>query len=181
MIDFSNKFVISDLHLGHEKSLTFIRADGNKLRPFDSLEDMHQHMIDCWNSIVMPSDKVYVLGDIAIKKSGLDIVKYLNGHKRLVAGNHDVFLTKEYLAAGFEELYGVKVFPEIQVCMTHVPVHPDSIKKGWVNYHGHTHDGHVMLDGKRDYRYINLSCEQINFTPISIEDVRTKIKNGTIW
>jgi calcineurin-like phosphoesterase family protein len=52
-------FVTSDSHFGHTKMLTFLGPDGNRIRPFESLDEMHQVMIDNWNKTVHPKDTVY--------------------------------------------------------------------------------------------------------------------------
>lgn len=46
-------------------------------------------MVEQWNKLVKPKDRIYVLGDVAIKRSGLKILEQLNGRKVLVKGNHD--------------------------------------------------------------------------------------------
>jgi calcineurin-like phosphoesterase family protein len=53
-----SKFYISDLHFGHQKCIDF------DSRPFKSLDDMHETMIQNWNSVVSKGDLVYVLGDM---------------------------------------------------------------------------------------------------------------------
>jgi calcineurin-like phosphoesterase family protein len=103
-------FVISDTHFGHANILTFRGQDGALIRPgFSSVEEMDEFMVERWNSVVRPSDHVYHLGDVTMKAPGLGIVKRLNGKKRLVRGNHDIFRTRLYLNAGFEEIHGVRV------------------------------------------------------------------------
>lgn len=171
-----NTFFISDTHFGHEKILTFFHEDGSRLRDFDSLEDMHEVMIESWNSVVRPQDRVYVLGDAVINKErGFPALARCNGHKRLVAGNHDPFNTEEYLEH-FEKIYGVRVMRG--AVLTHVPIHPSSLNdRSWrVNVHGHLHKYHVKDEnGDPDPRYINVSCERLDYVPISIEELREKI------
>jgi calcineurin-like phosphoesterase family protein len=98
-------------------------------------------------------------------------VKRLNGHKRLVRGNHDIFKTKDYLQAGFDEIYGVRSFDSM--ILSHIPLHPRSIKKGWTNVHGHLHLNVEQFGWGP--QYFNVSVEQINYTPISLEEVRKRI------
>jgi calcineurin-like phosphoesterase family protein len=54
-------FVTSDLHLGHAKMLQFLRPDGERLRPFSSLEEMHETLVERWNKTVHAKDRIYVL------------------------------------------------------------------------------------------------------------------------
>ena len=131
-----NIFIISDTHFGHANILTFSNADGSPVRSFSCVEEMDQHMIDRWNSVVRPQDHVYHLGDVAMKRPYLDTIGKCNGHKRLVRGNHDIFRTKDYLKY-FDEVYATRVLDGM--IFTHIPIHPESMGRFGVNVHGHVH------------------------------------------
>lgn len=169
-----NTFFISDTHFGHSNILTFLRADGTKLREFESIEEHDEHIVKCWNEVVRPQDKVYHLGDVVINRKALPIFSRLNGHKRLVRGNHDIFRTKEYLEY-FEEIYGCRVIDRI--IFTHIPIHEDCLARFRCNVHGHLHSNKVLTtnwgEPKIDSRYMNVSCEQVNYTPISLDEINT--------
>lgn len=166
-------YVISDTHFGHENSLKWLDSEGIKLRPFDTIEELNNTIITNWNNVVNDGDHVYHLGDVVIQKQYLELVKQLKGRKRLVKGNHDQQTIKEYLAVGFQEIYGVRVFPGLKVILSHIPLHPECLKEGWINCHGHTHSNNL-----NDNRYINVSVEQINYTPVCLEDILNKIRKG---
>ena len=53
-----NIFFISDLHLGHTNVL---RYDN---RPFANVNEMHDALVERWNSVVGDDDIVYFLGDL---------------------------------------------------------------------------------------------------------------------
>lgn len=167
-------FLISDTHFGHANILNFAREDGTKLRQFSSVEEMDEHMVDRWNAVVRPQDHVYHLGDVVMKAPGLGIVKRLNGHLRLVRGNHDIFPTKKYYEVGFKEIYGVRVFEGL--ILSHIPLHPESLRR-WTNVHGHLHnnDGDSTRTSWLGERYFNVSVECINYTPISLEELRAQV------
>lgn len=159
-------YVISDTHFGHENSLKWTDSEGNKLRPFNTVEELNNTMITNWNNTVKPEDHVYHLGDVVIKKEYLELVKQLNGYKRLVSGNHDIFDTRLYLEAGFDKVCGARAFPGLKVILTHIPIHSECLKEGWINVSGHLHSNCLS-----DRRYINVSVEQINYTPVLLEDI----------
>ena len=78
------KYYISDLHIGHSKVINF------DSRPFFTLDEMHETIINNWNNTVNNYDEVYVLGDFAWKNdAGLEVLKQLKGQKYLILGNHD--------------------------------------------------------------------------------------------
>lgn len=179
-------FYISDTHYGHEATCTkFVRSDGTPLRPFSCAQEMDEEMVKRWNSVVSPSDKVYHLGDVAMKKQFLPILSRLNGKKTLIKGNHDIFETRDYLKY-FSEVHGVR-YPETrEFVMSHIPLHPDSVRERYkINVHGHLHAHRVEREispikpglGKEiDPMYFNVSVEQINYTPISHDELLQKIK-----
>lgn len=161
---------ISDSHFGHENILKFTRYDGSPLRPFKTIEEMDETLIENWNKVVKPEDKIYHLGDVTMKDKYLKLLARCNGHKRLVRGNHDIFKSKMYMHY-FDEIYGVRVLENI--IFTHIPVHPDCINKRWLgNAHGHLH-ANVMKDsfGQIDYRYLNVCVEHTEYTPIHLETI----------
>ena len=163
----ANLFFISDTHFGHHGILNFLKPDGTKLRDFSSVEEMDEHIIDRWNSVVRPSDHVYHLGDVAMKRVDIGTVSRCNGHKRLVRGNHDVYKTKDYLSY-FDEIYGIRVLDNI--IFTHIPVHPENMGRFKANAHGHIH-----ANPSPEGNYINLSVEAIDYTPIALEDLKKRI------
>lgn len=171
-----NTFFISDTHFSHANILTFKRDDGSPLRNFTSIEDHDDHICEQWNKTVRPSDHIYHLGDVVINRRYLSIISKLNGHKRLVRGNHDIFKTAEYLPY-FEEIYGVRVFDNL--LFSHIPIHPQSLSRFKGNVHGHLHDRSVLKEPDDiwgeylpDPRYLCVSCEQVNYTPVSLDEVR---------
>lgn len=185
----SNRFVISDTHFGHTNSWQlFKRPDGSPLRPFSSTEEMDEAMIERWNAKVQPHDVVYHLGDVVINRKFLHLVKRLNGKKRLVRGNHDIFKDQDYRDVGFDSLYGVRVFTD-KFILSHIPLHPDCITHRFkVNVHGHLHANEVMrtrtnmvhgtmtgLVTEPDPRYLCVSVEHTNYEPLSFEEVDERI------
>jgi calcineurin-like phosphoesterase family protein len=176
-------FYISDHHFSHAATWEkFKRSDGSPLRDFDSTESMDEHMIKCWNSVVRPQDSVYHCGDFVMNRKFLHIAQRLNGHKKLIRGNHDQpFSTKELLDAGFEEIYGVYVDIKRQFILSHVPLHPESLGRWGRNVHGHLHyhTVKVVVDGKEydDPRYLNVSVENVNYTPINLDQVNERFQN----
>lgn len=168
-------YLISDLHLGHKNILTF-EHEGKPLRPFSTMEEMHEVLVENWNKVVTPQDKVYVLGDVAMNAWGLSQMDKMTGRKRLVMGNHDLMGWAKYVkrhggGGPFEEVYGVRQING--VWMTHVPMHVQSVsqKRVIVNAHGHLHANKVTGDFSK--KYFNVCVECINYTPISIDEVRS--------
>jgi calcineurin-like phosphoesterase family protein len=200
----ANRFVISDTHFGHTNSWEkFKLPNGDPLRPFTSTEEMDETMVERWNAVVRPQDTVYHLGDVVINKKSLHHVKRLNGKKRLVRGNHDIFKDQDYREVGFESLYGVRVFVD-KFILSHIPLHPESVTERFrVNVHGHLHANEVMqnidhfedekiidykglmsginsvwthTEQRIDPRYLCVSVENTDYRPLSFDEVEARIK-----
>ncbi len=165
-------WIVSDSHFGHRNIIDYCG------RPFDSVESMNEAMVERWNAVVKPQDKVYHLGDFVINKKWIDIGKMLNGHKRLVIGNHDPIDTHlaAYQAAGFEKFYSV-VEKFKGMVLTHVPIHPMTVGRWKTNLHGHIHEKTVWIGGtsEPDYRYINMCVEHNGYAPVALEAIASEI------
>lgn len=183
-----NIFLISDTHFSHRGIVKFLRADGvTKERPWDNIEEMDEALVKNWNSVVRPQDKVYHLGDVVINRSALPILDRLNGEKVLIKGNHDVFRADEYLKY-FKDIRGThSLGGKGEFILSHVPVHPFYATERWRgNIHGHLHGSRVtqtVFDGswygqhsEIDPRYLCVSVEQINYTPISFEEAKKRFE-----
>src|SRR5574343_635969 len=94
----SKTFLIGDTHFGHANILTFKRDNGNLLREFPNIYCHDEYLIDRWNSVVGPNDRVYHLGDVGFKNFTQvhEIFKRLNGVKVLIKGNHYNFKLSQY-------------------------------------------------------------------------------------
>lgn len=147
-------FVISDTHFGHANILKY----ESEHRPFDTIEEHDEKLVELWNKQVAPQDIVWHLGDVALKRSALDIVARLNGEKRLVLGNHDIYPIEDYLKH-FKIICGSAVHKGY--LLSHMPIHPNQFCRFKGNVHGHTHSKTVG-----DSRYANVSVENIGLMPL---------------
>lgn len=164
----SRIYVISDTHFGHEALVKHIKAHGQDEHPirgqFATVKEMDDFIITQWNETVRQRDHVWHLGDVAMRKPYLQIVKQLHGHKTLIAGNHDIFDTKDYLNAGFANVRAMRVWENL--LLTHIPVHQSSLKRFLANIHGHLHDKPTPGPD-----YICVSCEAVSYTPVPVDSL----------
>lgn len=166
--------------------LTFIKPDGEDLRPFSSVEEMDEHMVDNWNKVVNKGDTVYHLGDVVIPRPSLSILERLNGRKILIRGNHDQGPLKDF-SRYFEDVRGAFFHPGDStmrggLIFTHIPVHPSCLSGHYLgNVHGHLHCHLIFDNGDVDKRYFNACVERNDFTPVALEEIKTHFKNiGTM-
>lgn len=160
----TQRFVIADPHFGHENAI--------KWRPqFSSVHEMNNHIIENWNRVVLKDDDiVWILGDVCWTKESFDILYQLKGRKKIILGNHDTFPMELYMQHA-ETVLGaaeVKVRNAAKVIMTHIPVHPQQVSCRYdLNLHGHLHSEKI----EKDSRYICVSCEHIDYTPINLDEL----------
>jgi len=145
-------------------------------RPFKTIEDHDEAIVELWNATVSENDIVYHLGDVAFGGAeNLKYVKYLNGTKHLIMGNHDHYRIMDYVEAGFIKIQGVMAYKEF--VLSHVPLHPAEMR--WShNIHGHIHDGKSSLP---DSRYTNVNADVQGLVPRSLQSIRNAIleeRNG---
>ena len=97
-------------------------------------------MISLWNETVGPQDIIYILGDFA--NGNLETIKnlvsQLNGYKILIKGNHDILSYKEYLEAGFNEVYFYPIIVDDFWIMSHEPMYIN-MNMPYANIFGHVH------------------------------------------
>ena len=81
----SKIFFTADTHFGHKNIIKF--SD----RPFKTIQEMNEEIIERWNNKVGPDDMVYHLGDVGLCSSSKlrKILDRLNGKIHLIRGNHE--------------------------------------------------------------------------------------------
>ncbi len=161
---------IADLHLSHTNMAT--------RRGFSTVEQHDEHIIEKWNSVVKKQDVTYILGDVTMEKSApYYLLDRLNGLKHVVLGNHDRRQDVKKLLEHVESVAGMVQYKG--AILTHCPIHPMELEHRFPkNIHGHIHDKQVMLlDScfeEPDKRYICVSCERVDYTPKTLEELGIK-------
>lgn len=134
----AKKFYISDWHYNHKNCLAFDN------RPFTSIEQMNEALVERWNSVVKPGDVVYVLGDMFWCNAdvAIPVLDSLAGEIFLVKGNHDRCHIKKFTG----KFVKVAEYMEIEdggrnVVLSHYPI--PCFKNhfyGWYHLYGHVHN-----------------------------------------
>lgn len=80
----------SDLHFNHRNICKYSN------RPFSSVKEMNEVLIQNWNRMVRPEDSIWHLGDFAFGPISFTkkILECLNGEINLIYGNHDQEIIK---------------------------------------------------------------------------------------
>jgi calcineurin-like phosphoesterase family protein len=158
---------------------TFYNYDGTKTRPWDNAKEADEYMIEQYNNMVRPNDKVYFLGDVGFRKNDVDkVLSKLNGTKVLIKGNHDKFKLNWYMLF-FKDVRGCHNLDNY--LLTHIPVHPSSKARFKRNLHGHIHANKIIPE---DPWYRNCCVEVNEYKPIPfdliIEETKELKEKGLI-
>ena len=156
---------IGDIHAGHKNVCKFRTQ-------FTSEEEHYEFVKENYHKVVTKRDKVFFMGDIAFTKERLDdISKWTAEQKVLIVGNHCLdSLTMKDIVNAYDSVYGLLKWKEFW--LSHCPLHPNELR-GKKNIHGHVHFQSIP-----DSRYFNTSLENVNYTPINVEDIRKRLSEA---
>lgn len=165
-------YFTSDLHLGHKNIIEYSK------RPFSSVEEMNEAIIERWTKTVKPGDQIYFLGDFALCKEDIAIpmLKRLTGQKFIVFGNHDKYLRKSKI---FLEYWAwAKDHAEIKIgdqkiVLNHYAFRTwNQMHRGSYNFHGHSHGSLPELDYLRQ---CDVGVDCWNYTPVNYDELKLKM------
>ena len=110
--DGSNVFFTSDTHFGHKNILRFCN------RPWATVAEHDQALIDNWNDTVPEDAVVFHLGDFCYKGGGFSTIQHLkgllNGQIVLIRGNHDPDTRKPQNLQKFQQFFD-GVFDQLEI------------------------------------------------------------------
>jgi len=173
-------WIISDTHFGNKNILKYAA------RPFSTVEEMDEEMIRRWNDVVHKDDIVWHLGDFSLKSNQeyiRSITSKLRGRKRIILGNHDNSTGKfqeRWHKLGFEFVSKYPIIYKDYFILSHAPIFlcSDGRHQGNINGNGleksplmHCANFHGHLHGLEynDKRYINVSVECVDYTPMDLD------------
>lgn len=172
----------SDTHFGHQNILRFCE------RPFMSVEEMDNTIIERWNLKVGKDDIVFHLGDFAFAKNARwkELISLLNGKIYLILGNHDITRWPgTYTMQLFDRVENqmmLKIDNKYKIYLNHFPFlcydgtyrNPEDCT---IQLHGHVHEriGGIGKDDQRlQYRFpyqYDVGVDNNNFYPVSWEEI----------
>lgn len=161
----------ADQHFGHKNIIKYCD------RPFSSIEEMDSEIISRWNSVVKPSDNVYVLGDFTLQTNALRYGELLIGNKFFIQGSHDYRWFGNvphwnYLPPIHSLRYKRKGDHPLVIVLCHYSIRK-WYKSHYGSYHlyGHSHCG--INDPLPNSMDVGVDCH--NFYPVSLEQVLEKL------
>lgn len=171
---------ISDTHFGHTNIIRFCN------RPFSSVKEMDETIINNWNSVVKSNDIVFHLGDFAFASNARwkQLIQALNGHIYLIVGNHDEIRYPGHQVFDLFEGVTSQLIVKIDGQAAYLNHYPFLCYGGawrkdavWQLY-GHVHSGPhckgkdmARLAMTFPYQY-DVGIDNNNYTPVSWEQIK---------
>jgi len=170
-----NIFFASDHHINHANIIKYCN------RPFSSVDEMNEGLIEAHNKIVKPHDDVFFLGDFLFVKNDTETLgKYLhwlsrfNGRICLITGNHD-----NVPIVGFFNPVSIKFrideikIQKIEVTLSHFPqLSWNRSHHGAFNLHGH-HHGTLPFDPALRRMDVGVDCNEMK--PFEWSEIQDKL------
>jgi len=161
----SNIWFTADSHYGHFNILKYAN------RPFHSIEEMDNSLINNWNSVVQPEDTVYDLGDFCLGNPA-KYIQRLYGNIIRIKGSHDKDIQQPYVIVikpnGLLDEYGNQ--RTIVLCHYAMRSWPLSHYASW-HLFGH-HHGKLEPYGLS----FDVGVDCWNYYPISLKQIEEKMK-----
>lgn len=175
-------WLTADQHFCHERIIELAN------RPFSSLQEMNETMINRWNWVVRSGDLVYHLGDFCLGNSvqAQEIFGQLSGQIHVLAypWHHD----KRWLVESMHSKEGPVVLeppmvvlriPEIKldnhalrITLCHYPMARwEASHYGAWHFYGHAHETIPEVRNKS----INVGVDAWGFYPVSLEELEERL------
>ena len=161
-------YFTSDEHYGHRNIINYCN------RPFSSIEEMDETIIQNHNNIVTSQDTVIHIGDFCLASRKYEYVKQeyikkLTGNHIFIPGSHDYWLKRDPVR---QSHIWQKSINKQQVICCHYPMltWPASHWGSWLLF-GHSH-GKTNGVGKS----IDVGVDVRRFKPISFEQIAEMMK-----
>ncbi len=169
----SDTWHISDTHFGHNNIIKYSN------RPYSSVDEMNEMMIQEWNKLVKPGDNVYHNGDFAFMPfpKFKNLLMRLNGNIHLVYGNHDKMIReheRELLQQG--KIVSIQHYKELKIGGQMIVLFHYGMRvwnkshHGSILLYGHSH-GSLPPYGKSVD--VGVDCKEITpeYRPIHLDEV----------
>lgn len=167
----SKTCITSDQHFWHKNILKFQLKAGS--RPFDTVQEMNEGIIERHNEVVDPDDEVWMIGDFGFcnVNQAVSILERLNGRKHFVFGNHDRPMRDPRVRRFFESMsaYNEIKIGKTRCVLSHFPfLSWNREHHGALHFYGHTHNSIPYVE--QGYS-MDIGCDANMCYPFIVEDI----------
>ena len=176
---FVSQYFTADTHFGHQLMLKF--------RPFETTDEMDEHLIDVWNAVVRPNDIVWHLGDFSVHDEGRtkQIFNRLQGRKRLILGNHDLHSDGSIR----KSLHGLAWdqppahYAETKIDGDRIALHHYAMRTWSASVHGSWHlygHSHGRLPAYGRSRDCGVDCLDLGYAPATFQQLTASMRDAEV-
>ena len=163
-------YFTSDLHFGHKNIIKYCN------RPFETVEEMNEKLIENFNKTVRAKDTCYILGDVMMfdTKEAQECLNRLHGHLFLVRGNHDNMIKDNDPRFGWVKEYFTFRNDHEKFILCHYPfVTWNGSERGSYHLHGHQHNNLVynIQQHMTGLRRFDVGVDANEYKPVSFEEI----------
>lgn len=171
-------YLTADTHFNHDRAFIW------EPRGFKSVKEANDTIIYNWNSMIEPTDDIYMLGDFFLG-TDLDYVSdtlaLLHGNIHFIRGNHDTPVKMEIYrnAKNIVEIADALWldYQDRHFYLSHYPTITanlnDTPETAVFNLHGHTHSKKKFYED-RPYMY-NVAVDAQDNKPVSLDQIMSEI------
>lgn len=160
-------FFTADTHFGHKGVLAMSG------RPFASIEEHDEFLVQAWNGVVGPRDEVWHLGDFAMGATPercAQIFRRLRGRKCFVRGNHDKTKVTSLPWHEQHDLVSRKI-EGTRVIACHYPMRAwPGAWRGSIHLFGHTHG--MLPDTSQS---CDVGVDRWGYAPVTLGRIRERL------
>jgi calcineurin-like phosphoesterase family protein len=166
-----NYYFVSDTHFGHRNVIKYSK------RPFSSIEEHDEIIIQNWNKTIKRNDMVYFLGDFCMagRQRTLDIRKRLNGAIFFIRGNHDktAYQIRDTFQ-WFGDVKKIKIYDQEIFLSHYAHLTWNKMHYGCWMLFGHSHGGMNEWLSKNllEARMLDVGVDTHNYVPYSFEEIK---------
>jgi len=155
----------SDTHFNHKNIIKYCK------RPFASVEEMNETLIQNWNNVVSNKDTIYHLGDFCFGVP-YPFLGRLNGKIKIISGSHDFIVKDNHLCYGNLLEIEVNILNKNQlIVLCHYSMRSwNKSHYGSWHLYGHHHGGLAPHGLSFD-----VGVDTNDFYPYSLDEVARKI------
>lgn len=169
----NNVWFTADTHFGHSNIIKYCN------RPFNDEKEQDYKIIQRFNEVLRPGDRLYHLGDVAHSSCNIKaILDQLNVNEiHLIWGNHDKpALLKHKKIVSYSDIKAITIGND-RIVMFHYPMRSwNGRGHGAYQLYGHVH-GQMPGIG----RSMDVGVDTNDFYPYPWEEIKTKLESQPFY
>lgn len=165
--------ITADLHLGHENIIKYCK------RPFATIEEHDDTIIDRMNHIARPSDRLIIIGDVCMGDPAKYFARIRCRNIMVIMGGHDYRRLSQFKAIKKIVIHDLKLYyinGQQPAVLCHYPILSwHAMRYNTWHLHGHVH-GHLPWPLTKPLRNsLDVGIDVHGFLPWTEDEIRAEL------